>query len=236
MSLLQKYELEVSAFLKVCHQLSAKMYVTGFGGNLAWRLEEEVILITPTMLNKGEIQEEDLVFINPQGETIEGKRRHTGMKYMYLKFFKERPDIQSVIHCHSPNVCAFAIMEGDYLMKSYFPETTHEVGPVPVVPYAEPISPKLADNFSEYLQKYNTFLMENHGLVSMSPLGIDWTHMNVELLEMTAYSLIQAMATGKEIKTLSKEEVRNLDNVVQKRDCPMFGAPGVHSSLVDLYF
>ena len=121
-------------------------------------------------------------------------------------------------------------------MKPYFPETTHEVGPVPMVPYAEPISPKLADNFSEYLQNYNTFLMENHGLVSMSPLGIDWTHMNVELLEMTAYSLIQALATGKKIKTLSKEEVRNLDNVVQKRDCPMFGAPGVHQSLVDLYF
>ena len=78
--------------------------------------------------------------------------------------------------------------------------------------------------------------MENHGLVSMSPLGIDWTHMNVELLEMTAYSLIQALATGKKIKTLSREEVRNLDNVVQKRDCPMFGAPGVHQSLVDLYF
>lgn len=236
MSFLKKYETEVAAFLKVCHQLSAKMYVTGFGGNLAWRLEDELILITPTMLNKGEIQAEDLVFINPEGETVEGSRRPTGEKYMYIKFFKERPDIKSVIHCHSPNVCSFSLLEDDYLMKPYFPETTHEVGPVPVVPYAEPISQKLADNFSDYLQTYNTFLMENHGLVSMSPLGIDWTHMNVELLEMTAYSLIQAIATGKKIKTLSIEEVRNLDNVVQKRDCPMFGAPGVHSSLVDLYF
>jgi L-fuculose-phosphate aldolase len=236
MNLLNKYKTEVTAFLKVCHQLSAKMYVTGFGGNLAWRLEDEVILITPTMLNKGEIQPEDLVFINSEGETVEGNRRPTGEKYMYLKFFKERPDIKSVIHCHSPNVSAFAIMEGDYLMKPYFPETTHEVGPVPIVPYAEPISQKLADNFSDYLQTYNTFLMENHGVVSMSPLGIDWTHMNVELLESTAYSLIQALATGTKIKTLSKEDVRDLDNVVQKRDCPMFGAPGVHKSLVDLYF
>lgn len=236
MSLLKKYESEVGAFIKVCHQLSAKMYVTGYGGNLAWRLEEELILITPTMLNKGEIQEKDLVFINPEGETIEGTRKPTGEKYMYLKFFRERPDIKSVIHCHSPNVCAFAIMEGDHLMKPWFPETTHEVGPVPVVPYAEPISPKLAENFSAYLQNYNTFLMENHGVVSMSPLGIEWTHMNVELLESTAYSLIQALASGQKIKTLSKEEVRNLDNVVQKRDCPMFGAPGVHKSLVDLYF
>lgn len=236
MSYLKKYKTESEAFLKVCHQLSEKMYVTAYGGNLAWRLEPEVILITPTKMNKGEIQPEDLVFINSEGETIEGTKKPTGEKYMYLKFFKERPDVQSVIHCHAPSACAFAIMEENYLMKPWYPELTHEVGPVPMVPYAEPISPKLADNFSDYLQKYNTFLMENHGVVSMSPLGIDWTHMNIELLEMSALSLIQALATGAKLKTLSKEEVRNLDNVVKKRSCPMFGAPGVHESLVDLYF
>ena len=129
----------MAAFLKVCHQLSAKMYLTGFGGNLAWRLEDKVILITPTMLNKGEIQVEDLVLINPEGETIEGNRRPTGEKFTYLKFFSESPDIKSVIHCHAPNVCAFSILEEDYLMKPYFPEATHEVGPVPIVPYAEPL-------------------------------------------------------------------------------------------------
>ena len=236
MSHLEKYKTETKAFLKVCYQLSEKMYVTAYGGNLAWRLEPEVILITPTKMNKGEIQPEDLVFINSKGETIEGTRKPTGEKYMYLKFFKERPDVQSVIHCHAPSVCAFAVMEENYLMKPWYPELTHEVGPVPMVPYAEPISPKLADNFSDYLPKYNTFLMENHGVVSMSPLGIDWTHMNIELLEMSARSRIQALATGVKLKTLSKEEVRNLDNVVKKRSCPMFGAPGVHESLVDLYF
>lgn len=236
MSLIEKYQKEATKFLKVCHQLSEKMFVTGYGGNLAWRLEPDVILITPTMLNKGEIQMEDLVFINAEGETIEGTRRPTGEKYMYLKFFQERPDIVSVIHCHAPGVCAFAIMEEEYLMKPWYPELTHEVGPVPTVPYAEPISPKLADNFSEYLQGYNTFLMENHGVVSMSPLGIDWTHMNIELLEMSAKSIIQAISTGAKLKTLSKEDVRDLDNVVRKRSCPMFGAPGIHSSLVDLYF
>jgi len=237
MSYLEKYNEEVEIFLKACHSLYQKMYVTGYGGNLAWRLEKDVILITPTMMNKGDIQKEDLVFINMKGETIEGTKRPTGEKFMYLKFFEERPDIVSSIHCHAPNVGAFAIMEGpQYLMRPYYPETTHEVGPVPTVPYAEPITQKLADNFSPYLQKYNNFLMEKHGLVSVSPEGIDWTYGNVELLEMTAYSLLRAIATGHPIKEQTIDEVRDLDNVVQKRKSPMFGAPGVHKSLVDLYF
>lgn len=237
MSYLKKYSTEVEKFLKACHTLAANKYVTGYGGNLAWRLEPDVIMITPTMMNKGDIRENDLVFINMKGETIEGVRKPTGEKYMYLKFFEERPDIVSVLHCHAPNVGAFAIMEGtQYLMRPYYPELTHEVGPVPLVPYAEPITPELAEMFSLYLQKYNTFLMEKHGLVCMSPDSIEWTMMNVDLLEMSAYSILRALMTGQKLKELTEQEVRDLDNVVKKRSSPMFGAPGIHTSLTDLYF
>lgn len=237
MTYLEKYTQEAAKFLKACHRLADKMYVTGYGGNLAWRLEADLVLITPTMMNKGDIQPQDLVFINLKGDVVEGTRKPTGEKWMYLKFFEERPDIKSVLHCHAPNVGAFAIMDGpNWLMRPFFPETTHEVGPVPVVPYAEPITQKLAENFSPFIRNYNSFLMENHGLVTMSPDSIEWTLMNVELLEMTAYSILRALAAGQPLKELSKQDVADLDNVMKKRNCPMFGAPGVHKSLVDLFF
>lgn len=237
MSLLKKYEKEVGMFLKVCHKLAANMYVTGYGGNAAWKLEKDLIMITPTMMNKGDIQREDVVFINAKGETVEGKRRPTGERPMYLKFFEERPDIVSVIHCHAPNVGSFAITDGpNLLMRPFFPETSHEVGPVPLVPYAEPLTQKLADNFSPVIRKYNSFLMENHGLVTMSPESIEYTMMNIELLEMSAYSLLQALATGRELKELTREAIKGLDNVMKARNCPMFGAPGVNPSLESLFF
>jgi L-fuculose-phosphate aldolase len=237
MKLLEKYNKQANQFVKVCHRIARNMYVTGFGGNLAWKLEDNLILITPTMMNKGDIQLEDLVFINKQGVTIEGTRRPTGEKWMYMKFFEERPDIVSVLHCHAPNIGAFAIMDGpNLLMRPWYPETTHEVGPVPIVPYAEPISQKLADNFTPYLQRYNSFLMENHGIVTMSPDTIEWTLMNVELLEMTAYSLLQAMSSGQKLKELTREAVRDLDNVLRKRNCPLFGAPGVYKDLEEVWF
>jgi L-fuculose-phosphate aldolase len=237
MSLLKKYEKEGVMFLNACHRIEKKMYVTGYGGNLAWRLEDDLILITPTMMNKGDIQAEDLVFINMDGDTVYGKRKPTGEKWMYMKFFKERPDILSVLHCHAPNIGAFAIMDGpNYLMRPFYPETTHEVGPVPLVPYAEPISKSLADNFTPYLQRYNSFLMENHGIVTMSPGNIEWTLMNVELLEMTSYSILQALSSGHKLKELTREAVRDLDNVLRKRNCPLFGAPGVYKNLEEVWF
>jgi len=128
-------------------------------------------------------------------------------------------------------------MEGEnLLMRPFFPETSHEVGPVPVVPYAEPLTQQLADNFEPFIRKYNSFIMENHGLVTMSSEGIDYTMMNVELLEASACSILKALAARRELKELSREAIEGLDNVMKQRNCPMFGAPGVYESLVELYF
>jgi L-fuculose-phosphate aldolase len=237
MKLLEKYDGQVAKFIKVCGRLARNMYVTGSGGNLAWKLEPDLILITPTQMNKGDIQAEDVVFIDLAGQVVEGKRRPTGEKPMYLKFFCERPDIVSVLHCHPPAVCAMAIMKGkNWLMRPFYPETTLEVGPVPVVPYAEPLTEQLAQNFTPFLSKYNSFIMENHGLVTVSRGDIECTVLHVEVLEGTAQSILMALRAGGEIKELDREAVTKLGNTMKTRDLPFFGAPGVNSSLEALYF
>lgn len=235
MSLYATYSDQIQTFLRVCRQLATEKYVTGYGGNLAWKLEDDVILITPTQMNKGQITAEDVVFIRMDGSTIEGTRRPTGETPMYVNFFRERPDIRSVVHCHPPYTNAFTITKGkNWLMRPLFPETITEVGPVPVVPYAEPLTQKLADNFLPYLRKYNAFLMENHGLVIMSRMDIEWTMMNTELLEMTSLHILQALQLG-DIKEISREGVQEMDNTMRARGLPYMGADGVYRSLVDVY-
>jgi L-fuculose-phosphate aldolase len=236
MDLRNKYQQQVETFTRVCHHLAQTMYVTGYGGNLAWKLEEDLLLITPTQMNKGRIQPEDLVFIDLAGRVVEGKRRPTGECPMYLKFFCDRPDIVSVIHCHPPVVCGMAISQGkNWLMRPLFPETTTEIGPVPVVPYAEPLTEALAENFAPFLQKYNSFLMENHGLVTLSRGDIEWTLLNVEVLESTAQSVVVALQTGG-VKELDRQAVTRLGNVMRARSLPLFGAPGANQTLEGMYF
>lgn len=236
MDYLEKHSEEVRSFVRVCQRLSELMYVTAHGGNLAWKLEEEVILITPTCVNKGLVSPESVVFIDLEGKILQGTHKSTGETPMYLNFFGQRPDISTVIHCHPPATGAFAVTSmANLLERPVFPETTTEVGPVAVVPYGEPLTKRLADNFLPFLKKYNAFIMANHGLVIMSPKDMDWTMMMIELLEMTALSLTYAAAMG-DVREIGEEDVKNLDNVMKARNLPMFGAPGVNSSLHDLYF
>jgi L-fuculose-phosphate aldolase len=236
MKLVEKYREQVTTFVDVCHQLARKGYVTSHGGNLAWKLEEDLLLITPTKVYKGDIEAEDVVFIDTAGNVIEGTRRPTGERPMYLKFFAERADIVSVIHCHSPAVGAMAILNGEnWLMRPIFPEAIIEIGPVPLVPYAEPLTEQLAQNFAPFLQKYNAFIMENHGLVIMTRGDIHWTMLLVEELEGTAQTIMTALQAG-EVKELSRQDVVNLGNVMRTRDLVLCGAPGMNSSLEELYF
>ncbi len=236
MKLIKKYENEAKKFVTVCHKLAQSLYVTSSGGNLAWKLEDNLLLITPTKVYKGDIGPDDLVFIDLEGRTIEGQRRPTGETPMYLKFFGMRKDIVSVVHCHAPSVGALAISKGNnWLMRPIYPETTIEVGPVPLVPYAEPITEKLAQKFEPFLPKYNSFIMESHGLVTMSRSDILDTLMLVELLEMSAKSILLALQVG-DIKELDRQAVCDLGNTMQTRSLPLFGAPGVNKSLEELYF
>ncbi len=236
MTYLEKYRPQAIQFLAACHRISELMYVTGHGGNAAWKLDDNLVLITPTQMNKGKIQLEDLVFIDLSGKKVEGTRNSTGETPMYVNFFRDRPDIKTVMHCHPPYTGAFAITKGtNHLMRPIYPETTTEVGPVPVVPYGEPLTQRLADNFLPFLKKYNAFLMENHGLVIMSPWDIEWCLMTTELLEMTSLSLTAALSLGP-IKDITVPDLRNLDNIMKKRGLPSFGAPGVNNSLVELYY
>ena len=236
MSYLQKYSDEVREFIKVCKILADRMYVTSQGGNLSYKLEDNLLLITPTCVTKSDVSEKDVVFITLDGKTVEGTREPTGEMPMYLNFYRDRPDIKSVIHCHPPYTNTFTILKGtNWLMKPVFPETVAEVGPVPVVPYGEPLTQRLADNFAPFVKRYNAFLMENHGLTILSSANIGRTLQLVDILEVSSISILQALAVG-ELKELTREDVQNLENTMRTRNLPMIGSPGANVSMVDLFF
>ncbi len=236
MGYLEKYRKEADDFLWVCKMLSERVYVTSHGGNLSWRLEDNLLMITPTRMYKADIKSEDLVFIDLDGNVIEGTKRPTGETPMYLNFFRNRLDVNSVIHCHPPYTSAFAITKGkNWLMRPVFPETVVEVGPVPVVPYGEPLTQRLADNFKPFMKQYNAFLMESHGLVIISPGNIKRAFQLTDILETSSISILQALIMG-DLKEISKEDIANLENTMRIRHLPMIGSPDAGNSLVDLYF
>jgi len=111
-----------------------------------------------------------------------------------------------------------------------------DCGPVPVVPYAEPLTEQLANNFTPFLDKYNTFIMENHGVLVLNRGGIMEAYGKLDLLEGTARSLLYAKGAGFELKEISRQEVENLERTMQTRGIPFTGKPGAVKGLKELYY
>ena len=234
----KKFEKEIDELARASNRIASLGYVTSHGGNVSYRAAENVIVITPTKVPKADVKFDDVCLIDLKGNILfasEG-RKPTGEWPFHVDILNKRTDLNALIHAHPPYLTGLAIAHDDTLSKPLLPEPVTEVGPVLHVPYAEPLSQELADAFDPLLYKTNAWLMLNHGVLIGSYEGIWRGTELLELIEATAQSVAIAATVG-EIKTLSREEVKKLDNVNLKRNLPFPGGPkGGAKSLTDVFF
>ncbi len=233
----EKYRRSILKLSRASQRIAEKGFVTSQGGNLSYRADRNVVLITPTKVPKAEVQFDDVVILNMEGQVLfaaEG-RKPTGETPFHLDILNKRPDLKGLVHAHPTAITAVALAHHNLLSRPLLPEPIIEVGPVLTVPYEEPLSQELADAFLPVLMKSNAFLMLNHGILIGSTISVLRATELLEMIEATALSGIQAVQLGK-VHELSREDVAKLDRTLKTRNLTMPGAPGVNASLIDLYF
>ena len=166
----EKYREQIEEIVKSANRIAEKGFVTSQGGNLSLRVDDNVILITPTKVAKESITFEDICAVDMDGKVLYAKpgRKPTGEWPFHTRILRNRPDVKGVVHAHPPILTGFAIAGGDWMQKPFLPEPVIEVGPMVMVPYAEPLSEELAERFDAVITKSNGFLMENHGALMVS--------------------------------------------------------------------
>lgn len=232
----KKYQREIEELVNACHRCAELNYVTSSGGNLSLRVGKDTLLITPTKTLKRTMQFEDICAVKLDGTTVyalEGKKP-TGEWKFHTRIMRKRPDIKAIVHAHPPILTGFAIANNGWMEKPFLPEPVIEVGPILMVPYETPLSEALSERFDAVIEKSNGFLMENHGALFCSPVGIENA---VELLNMSecmAESVIVAQILGN-AKPMENRHVKEMDEVIAIRNLKMPGADGRAASASELY-
>lgn len=232
----EQFAAQVEELVQAASRIARLRYVTSHGGNLSMRVSPNVVIITPTRVAKRDIAPGDICFVDMEGGTLfaEDGVSPTSEAPFHLRVLQKRPDLNAVVHAHPPLLTGFAIAGGDVLLKAYLPEPVIEVGPMVMVPYAQPGSDALAAAFEDKLPLSNGFLMENHGVLMTSNGGVMRALDLLEMMECTAQSVLVAMQLGG-LKTLREEDVADLEAVMRARQLPMPGAPGHHKTLGDAF-
>ncbi|MCL2089049.1 MAG: class II aldolase/adducin family protein [Oscillospiraceae bacterium] len=202
-------------------EIGRRIYANGFvaanDGNISVKESDDVFYTTPTGVSKGYMTPDMIIKVDCNGKTLEGRLRPSSEIKMHLRIYKERPDAAAVVHAHPPTATGFAVA-GIPLDKLTMPEAVIFLGTVPLVPYGTPSTEEIPDALSPFLQRYDAFLLANHGALT---IGSDLTsaYFKMETLEHYAKVSLTARQLGEE-RELAEEEIAKLIEVRKAFNVP----------------
>ncbi|MGQ9888947.1 MAG: class II aldolase/adducin family protein [Aggregatilineales bacterium] len=178
----------------------ANTYIDGASGNISARLGPDRVLATPSGLAKGFMKPEQLIVVNMAGQRVDrpnpanANLRPTSELVMHLECYKQRPDVNGVVHAHPPTAVAMTVAGYDF-QRCIIPEAVMILGLVPTTPYATPASPEDRDVISDLIREHDAIMLSHHGSLTVAATVWD-AYMRLETLEHTAKILFMAEQMG----------------------------------------
>jgi L-fuculose-phosphate aldolase len=207
--------------LQICEvgrRLWQRAYVDGNGGNIAIRVGEDIALCTPTLVSKGFMKPEDMCLVDLDGNQLAGTKKRTSEILMHLQIMKKQPRAVATVHCHPPYATGFAVA-GVQPPTCMIPE--YEVfSSVAIAPYRTPGTPEMGKLVAELVDKHNTILMANHGVVSWSHNNVEDAYFKMEILEAYCRTVLVASQLGKPVNTMTPQQLQDLLNIKQSLGIP----------------
>ena len=182
------------AVLRSAKEMLRSGLVEGTSGNLSGRLPDGNVVMTPSSLDYEQMELEDLVVVDPDGEVLEGERAPTTEKALHLACLRAHDDIGGVIHSHAMFASMFAVT------RQPLPCVIEEFdvfvgGEVPVAGYELTGSDELGEEVARWVESRGAVLMANHGLLTVGK-DIENAMKVAHLVERTAQIIWGARQLG----------------------------------------
>ncbi len=185
--------------------------VIGTWGNFSYRvIKDNTVVITPSGLDYRRISTRDMVIVGMDGRVIDGERKPSTELALHLAVYRTRPDVQCVIHTHSP--CAGAMAVNRMPIPPILEDAVAMIGgAVPVTEYAVSGSRRLAELAARALGQVNAVLLANHGVVGVGRTPEEAFQV-CQQVERAAQVYILARAIGTPVALADEDIARLLEH------------------------
>ena len=191
-------------------RMNARGYVASNDGNISVRLDETRLLTTPKSVPKGFMTPDMMVIVNYEGEKLAGDRNPSSELPMHLEVYRNRPDVNAVVHAHPPIATGFAVA-GIPLTKAVLAEVITTLGSIPIAEYGTPSTAELPAAVRKYIKAHDGMLLANHGAVTCGTDVLS-AYYKMETIEHFAKISFVARMLGNE-NLISKSEVERLQGL-----------------------
>ena len=144
----------------------ARGYTASNDGNISVRLDADRLLMTPKSVCKGFMTPDMMCITDLDGRKLQGDRDPSSETLMHLEVYRQRPDVQAVVHAHPPTATGFAVA-GIPLDRAVLAEVLTTLGSIPIAEYATPSTSELPDAVRKYIKAHDGMLLANHGALTV---------------------------------------------------------------------
>lgn len=200
----------IEQFIAQAHRVGDARLTLCSSGNLSWRIGENALVSgtgswVPTLS-----KEKVAVCKIETGEVLNGVRPSMESGF-HLGIFRERPDVNVVLHfqsCYATAVACMKQVPADFNVTAEIP--CHVGSEIPVIPYFRPGSPELASHVIQAMKNHNSALLQKHGQVVCGK-NFDEVFERATFFEMACRIIV---LSGGEYQTLSKAEIEDLETYI----------------------
>ena len=174
MSNMDFYRKELSEFSRRAFN---RRLVGGTGGNLSVRIPgTDTVLVTPTAISLGDVEPEQSILVNLEGEILDSPMDLKGSKEtgFHLAVYQLRPDIGAIAHVHPPYSTAYSNKSMPLPLSTISAQVI--LKNVPWIECYRPGTPELRNCVIEGIKAnpdVPCILMKEHGILAM---GSDIKH------------------------------------------------------------
>jgi ribulose-5-phosphate 4-epimerase/fuculose-1-phosphate aldolase len=162
-----------------------------------------LVVITPSAADYATMTPDDIVVVDLNGNVIEGRWKPTIETPLHTLLLRARPDVGAVVHCHAPNVSAFAAALRP--VPIVLTEAAACVGrEVPCAPMLPSGTREFAELMLRVLGNGNAAVMGQHGLVTCGP-NLKRAYATAIAVEDSARACVLARTLGYEPQPLPAE-------------------------------
>lgn len=206
MDLASKKE-EVAYFMR---RLYERRLTTSLGGNVSLKVNQDLVLITPSGIDKGGIQKEQIGEIRIDGTNLTPNLKLSIETPMHLAIYATRPDAIAVIHAHPVAASTFAASNFKINCR-LLAESRLLLKEIQTAPYACMGTSKLAESVTQSLSAGGSaVLLANHGALTIGETLLQ-AFDRMEVLESAAKITILGKILGSQTE-LTRYQLSEIDN------------------------
>jgi len=193
-------------FVAASHRVAEHGLVRCGSGNLSWRVDNELMLISASGAWLGEMAEDRVVVARITDAAVLNDRKPSVEIAFHAGILRERRDVNVVLHFQTP--CATAIACHDPASVDYFviPEIPYYIGDIASVPYKTPGTPELAGAVVAAARDHDMVMLCNHGQLTVGK-DFDDTIQKAVLFELACEIIVRGQSRP---QTIPADDVARL--------------------------